>query len=59
MPENPAAQRADIVPQRLHPGEGFLLQLEHVVGRAAAAALAGKSALAVPLVAGQRVGPFD
>lgn len=59
MLENAAAQRADIVPQRLHPGEAFLLELEHVVGCTAAAALAGEGAVAVPLVTGQGFGPFD
>lgn len=59
MLENAAAQRADVLPQRMHPGEGLLLQLEHVVGCAAAATLAGEGAAAVPLVTGQRFGPLN
>lgn len=59
MLEDAAAQRADVVPQGLHPGEGGLLQPVHVVGRAAAAALARERAVAVPRVAAQRLAPFD
>lgn len=59
MLEDTAAQRADIVPQGLHPGEGGLLQLVHVVGCTAAAALARECTVAVPRVAAQRLAPFD
>lgn len=59
MLEDAAAQRADIVPQGLHPGEGGLLQPVHVVGCTAAAALARERAVAVPRVAAQRLAPFD
>lgn len=58
MPEDPAAQLADVIPQSFQAGEGLLLQRVHVVGGAAAPPLAGEGTVAVPAVTGQRLGPL-
>lgn len=59
MLQNSAAELADVIPQSFQPREGLLLQLVHVVGCTAAPPLAGEGTVAVPLVTGQRFGPFN